>query len=115
MHYLSEDQLLAVGASQLYSEAYVFTGKLYDQAYVAHRNEGYGQAIGEFSGQAIGEFSGQAIGEFNGQATGEFNGKEINCTISNRCINGKLSRNTSWKINGKRISQKQLMRTICSP
>ena len=41
--------------------------------------------------------------------------KEINCTISNRCINGKLSRNTSWKINGKRISQKQLMRTICSP
>ena len=91
MHYLSEDQLLAVGASQLYSEAYVFTGKLYDQAYVIHRNEGYGQA------------------------TGEFNGKEINCTISNRCINGKLSRNTSWKINGKRISQKQLMRTICSP
>ena len=107
MHYLSEDQLLAVGASQLHAEAYVFIGKLYDQAYVAHRNEGYGQAIGEFSGQAI--------GEFNGQATGEFNGKEINCTISNRCINGKLSRNTSWKINGKRISQKQLMRTICSP
>ena len=91
MHYLSKDQLLAVGASQLHAEAYVFTGKLYDQAYVAHRNEGYGQA------------------------TEEFNGKEINCTISNRCINGKLSRNTSWKINGKRISQKQLMRTICSP
>ena len=89
MHYLSEDQLLAVGAPQLYAEAYVFTGKLYDQAYVAHRNEGYGQA------------------------TGEFNGKEINCTISNRCINGKLSRNTSWKINGKRISQKQLMEAIC--
>ena len=89
MHYLSKDQLLAVGASQLHAEAYVFTGKLYDQAYVAHRNEGYGQAAGEF------------------------NGKEINCTISNRCINGKLSRNTSWKINGKRISQKQLMEAIC--
>ena len=97
MHYFSEDQLLAVGASQLYSEAYVFTGKLYDQAYVAHRNEGYGQAIGEF----------------NGQATGEFNGKKINCTISNRCINGKLSRNTSWSVNGKRISQKQLMEAVC--
>ncbi len=92
MHYLSKDQferMLATGASQLYAEAYVFLGKLYDQAYVAHRNEGYGQT------------------------TGEFNGKEINCTISNRCINGKLSRNTSWKINGKRISQKQLLEAVC--
>ena len=89
MHYLSKDQLLAVGASQLHAEAYVFIGKLYDQAYIAHRNEGYGQAAGEF------------------------NGKEINCTISNRWINGKLSRNTSRKINGKRISQKQLLEAVC--
>jgi len=89
MKYLSKDQLLAVGAHELYADAFVLTGKLYDQAYVAHRNSGYGQA------------------------SEEFNGKEINCTISNRCINSKLSRNTSWNVNGKRVSQKQLMEAVC--
>ena len=89
MHYLSKDELLATGASQLHAEAYVFLGKLYDQAYVAHRNEGYGQAMGEF------------------------NGEEISCTISNVCINCTIRRNTLWRFNGKRTSQKRLMEALC--
>jgi len=89
MKYLSKDQLLAVGAHELYADAFVFTGKLYDQAYVAHRNSGYGQA------------------------SEEFNGKEINCTISNRCVMGRLRSDTTWRVCGKRISQKQLMQAVC--
>lgn len=84
MHYLSKDELLATGASQL-----LLLGKLYNQAYAAHRNEGYGQAMGEF------------------------NGKEISCTISNVCINCTIRRNTLWRVNGKRTSQKRLMEVLC--
>ena len=93
MHYLSKDQLLAVGASQLHAEAYVFTGKLYDQAFTQRRN------------------GGSSSGGF---ASGECNGKTVSCTIVPRCMgSGRWSSTTIWKVNGKRISQKQLMEAIC--
>lgn len=93
MHYLSADQLLAVGASNLWADAYVFTGKLYDQAFVQSCK----------NGSSAGAFT-----------QGEFNGKEIACWIIPRYMkNGKWSNSTMWKVNGKRVSQKKLIEAVC--
>ena len=93
MHYLSADQLLAVGASNLWADAYVFTGKLYDQAFVQSCK----------NGSSAGAFT-----------QGEFNGKEIACWINPRYMkNGKWSNSTMWKVDGKRVSQKKLIETVC--
>lgn len=93
MHYLSADQLLAVGASNLWADAYVFTGKLYDQAFVQSCK----------NGSSAGAFT-----------QGEFNGKEIACWIIPRYMkNGRWSSTTMWKVNGKRVSQKKLVETVC--
>jgi hypothetical protein len=93
MHYLSADQLLAVGASNLWADAYVFTGKLYDQAFVQSCK----------NGSSAGAFT-----------HGEFNGKEIACWIIPRYMkNGKWSNSTMWKVNGKRVAQKKLIEAVC--
>jgi hypothetical protein len=93
MHYLSADQLLAVGASNLWADAYVFTGKLYDQAFVQSCK----------NGSSAGAFT-----------HGEFNGKEIACWIIPRYMkSGKWSNSTMWKVNGKRVSQKKLIEAVC--
>jgi hypothetical protein len=101
MHHLSatghtrctHDQLLAVGASSLWADAYVFTGKLYDQAFVQSCK----------NGSSAGAFT-----------QGEFNGKEIACWIIPRYMkNGKWSNSTMWKVNGKRVSQKKLIEVVC--
>ena len=93
MHYLSADQLIAVGASNLWADAYVFTGKLYDQAFVQSCK----------NGSSAGAFT-----------QGEFNGKEISCWIVPRYMkNGRWSSTTIWKVNGKRVAQKKLVETVC--
>jgi hypothetical protein len=93
MHYLSADQLLAVGASKLWADAYVFTGKLYDQAFVQSCK----------NGSSAGAFT-----------HGEFNGKEIACWIIPRYMkSGKWSNSTMWKVNGKRVSRKKLIDAVC--
>ena len=92
--YISYDELLAVGAAQAWANATVLTGKLYDQAFAQRRN------------------GGSSSGGF---ASGEFNGKTVSCTIVPRCMgSGRWSSTTIWKVDGKRISQKYLLQTICS-
>lgn len=91
--YFSYNELIAVGASPCWANATVFTGKLYDDAFSQRRN------------------GGSSSGGF---AEGEFNGKKVSCFIVPRCMrNGKWSSTTRWKINGKRISQKLLVATLC--
>jgi len=93
MHYLSADQLLAVGASNLWADAYVFVGKLYDQAFSQSCK----------NGSSTGAFT-----------QGEFNGKEISCCIVPRYMkNGRWSNATMWKVDGKRVAQKKLVETVC--
>ena len=77
----------------LISDATVFTGKLYDQAFSQScRN---GSSAGGF-------------------ASGEFNGKEISCWIVPRYMkNGRWSSATMWKVDGKRVAQKKLVETVC--
>jgi len=76
------------------SDAAVFTGKLYDQAFSQScRN---GSSAGGFS-------------------SGEFNGKEIACWIVPRCMGGgRWSSTTVWKVDGKRVAQKKLMDAVCA-
>lgn len=76
------------------SDATVFTGKLYDDAFSQRRTNG---------------------SHTGGFASGRFNGKEIACWIIPRCMGaGRWSSTTLWKVNGKRISQKKLLETICT-
>jgi len=75
------------------ADAVVFTGKLYDQAFVQSCK----------NGSSAGAFT-----------QGEFNGKEIACWIIPRYMkNGRWSSTTMWKVNGKRVSQKKLVETVC--
>jgi len=75
------------------ADAVVFTGKLYDQAFVQSCK----------NGSSAGAFT-----------QGEFNGKEITCWIIPRYMkNGRWSSTTMWKVNGKRVSQKKLVETVC--
>ena len=76
------------------SDAVVFTGKLYDQAFAQScRN---GSSAGGF-------------------ASGEFNGKEISCWIVPRYMKrGRWSSTTLWKVNGKRVAQKNLIGAVCN-
>jgi hypothetical protein len=75
------------------SEANVFTGSLYDQAFQQRRNGGASSG---------------------GIACGRFNGKEIRCLIVPRCMGGgKWSSTTRWTVNGKRVAQKLLISKIC--
>jgi hypothetical protein len=77
----------------LVSDAVVFTGKLYDQAFVQSCK----------NGSSAGAFT-----------HGEFNGKEIACWIIPRYMkNGKWSNSTMWKVNGKRVAQKKLIEAVC--
>lgn len=77
----------------LVSDATVFTGKLYDQAFQQRR------------------LGGSSAGGF---ASGEFNGKEIACWIVPRCMGrGRRSSTTLWKVNGKRVAQKKLIDAVC--
>jgi hypothetical protein len=77
----------------LVSDAVVFTGKLYDQAFVQSCK----------NGSSAGAFT-----------QGEFNGKEIACWIIPRYMkNGKWSNSTMWKVNGKRVAQKKLIEAVC--
>ena len=93
MHYLSADQLLAVGASNLWADAYVFVGKLYDQAFSQSCK----------NGSSAGAFT-----------QGEFNGKEISCWIVPRYMkNGRWSNATMWKVDGKRVAVKKLIDAVC--
>jgi len=77
----------------LISDATVFTGKLYDQAFSQScRN---GSSAGGF-------------------ASGEFNGKEISCWIVPRYMSGgRWSSTTRWKVDGKRVAVKKLVETVC--
>ena len=77
----------------LISDATVFTGKLYDQAFSQScRN---GSSAGGF-------------------ASGEFNGKEISCWIVPRYMSGgRWSSTTRWKVDGKRVAVKQLIDAVC--
>ena len=77
----------------LISDATVFTGKLYDQAFSQScRN---GSSAGGF-------------------ASGEFNGKEISCCIVPRYMSGgRWSSTTRWKVDGKRVAVKKLIDAVC--
>jgi hypothetical protein len=78
----------------LHSDAHVFTGKLYDDAFSQRRR------------------GGSSSGGF---AEGEFNGKQVQCWIVPRCMGGgKWSSTTRWKINNKRVAQAQLISALCS-
>ncbi len=75
------------------SEANVFTGSLYDEAFQQRRNGGASSG---------------------GIACGKFNGKEIRCLIVPRCMgSGRWSSTTRWTVNGKRVAQKLLISKIC--
>ena len=75
------------------SDAVVFTGKLYDQAFVQSCKNG------------------SSVGGF---ASGEFNGKEIVCWIVPRYMkNGKWSSTTIWRVDDKRVAQKKLIDAVC--
>ena len=75
------------------SDANVFTGKLYDQAFSQSRRNG------------------SSAGGF---AKGEFNGNEIACWIVPRYMKGgRWSSTTMWKVNGKRVAQKKLIEAVC--
>jgi len=88
----SIDQIKAV---HLWTDCSVFTGRLYDQAFV-QRCKG-GDASGGF-------------------ASGQFNGKEISCTITPRCMGrGRWSSTTRWKVDGKQVAQARLIQTIVGP
>ena len=83
----------------LVSDAVVFTGKLYDQAFVE-------------SCKRDGFYINGKRGE--GFASGEFNGKEIACWIIPRYkASGYWNNSTMWKVNGKRVSQKKLIEAVC--
>jgi hypothetical protein len=76
------------------SDATVFTGKLYDQAFSQSRKNG------------------SSAGGF---ASGEFNGKEIACWIVPRCMGGgRWSSTTRWKVDGKRVAVKKLIEAVCN-
>jgi hypothetical protein len=78
----------------LVSDATVFTGKLYDQAFSQSRKNG------------------SSAGGF---ASGEFNGKEIACWIVPRCMSGgRWSSTTRWKVDGKRVAVKKLIEAVCN-
>jgi hypothetical protein len=78
----------------LVSDATVFTGKLYDQAFSQScRN---GSSAGGF-------------------ASGEFNGKEVACWIVPRYMSGgRWSSTTMWKVDGKRVATKKLIDAVCN-
>jgi len=77
----------------LISDAVVFTGKLYDQAFVQSCKNG------------------SSTGGF---ASGEFNGKEIVCWIVPRYMKtGKWSSTTIWRVDDKRVAQKKLIDAVC--
>jgi hypothetical protein len=77
----------------LVSDATVFTGKLYDQAFQQRRN------------------GGSSAGGF---ASGEFNGKEVKCWIVPRSMGGgRWSSVTIWTVNGRRVAQKKLIDAVC--
>lgn len=77
----------------LVSDAVVFTGKLYDQAFSQSCKHG---------------------SSVSGFAQGEFNGKEIACWILPRYMQGgRWSSTTMWKVNGKRVAQKKLIESVC--
>jgi len=77
----------------LISDAVVFTGKLYDQAFVQSCKNG------------------SSAGGF---ASGEFNGKEIVCWIVPRYMKtGKWSNTTIWRVDDKRVAQKKLIDAVC--
>lgn len=77
----------------LVSDATVFTGKLYDQAFQQRR------------------LGGSSAGGF---AAGRFNGKEIACWIVPRCMGGgRWSSTTIWTVNGRRVAQKKLIDAVC--
>ena len=76
------------------SDATVFTGKLYDQAFSQSRKNG------------------SSAGGF---ASGEFNGKEIACWIVPRCMGGgRWSSTTRWKVDGRRVAVKKLIEAVCN-
>jgi hypothetical protein len=77
----------------LISDAVVFTGKLYDQAFVQSCKNG------------------SSAGGF---ASGEFNGKEIVCWIVPRYMKtGKWSSTTIWRVDDRRVAQKKLIDAVC--
>jgi hypothetical protein len=77
----------------LFSDATIFTGKLYDQAFQQRR------------------LGGSSSGGF---ASGEFNGKDVACWIVPRCMGGgRWSSTTIWKVNGKRVGQKKVVDAVC--
>ena len=94
------DPLFIVADLLIIADAVVFTGKLYDQAFVQScKRDGY--YINDKQG--------------GGFASGEFNGKEIACWIIPRYMkSGRWSSTTMWKVNGKRVSQKKLVETVCN-
>lgn len=84
-----------IDAVHLWTDCSVFTGRLYDQAFV-QRCKG-GDASGGF-------------------ASGQFNGKEVCCTIVPRCMGrGRWSSTTRWKVDGKQVALAKLIQTIVGP
>lgn len=84
-----------IEAVHLWTDCSVFTGRLYDQAFV-QRCKG-GDASGGF-------------------ASGQFNGKEVCCTIVPRCMGrGRWSSTTRWKVDGKQVALAKLIQTIVGP
>ena len=87
------DPLFIVADLLIIADAVVFTGKLYDQAFVQRCK----------NGSSAGAFT-----------KGEFNGKEIACWIIPRYMkNGRWSNSTMWKVDGKRVAQKKIVETVC--
>jgi hypothetical protein len=79
----------------LWTDCSVFTGRLYDQAFV-QRCKG-GDASGGF-------------------ASGQFNGKEVSCAIVPRRMGrGRWSSTTRWKVDGKQVALAKLIQTIVGP
>jgi hypothetical protein len=75
------------------SDANVFTGKLYDQAFSQSCRNGSSRG---------------------GFAEGRFNGKEIACWIVPRYMKSRRwSSTTMWKVDGKRVAQKKLIEAVC--
>lgn len=84
-----------IEAVHLWTDCSVFTGRLYDQAFV-QRCKG-GDASGGF-------------------ASGQFNGKEVSCAIVPRCMGrGRWSSTTRWKVDGKQVALAKLIQTIVGP
>lgn len=75
------------------TDAVVFTGKLYDQAFSQSRKNGNSSG---------------------GFAEGEFNGKKVSCWIIPRYMkSGRWSRATTWQVDGKRVAQSRLVEVVC--